>query len=289
MIRCCLLALLWIQAPPGASLDTSPFRYSREIVAAPAGLSVLALDIAVLAHSRSDLADLRVVDAGHRQIPYLLEKREEAFRSLLPPLELEQSSQRRSRYRMVLPFEDLPSGKLVLTTPERVFQRSISLSVKRPDRDRRSETGWEFLTSRTWGHRDETTPAADLILDLPGGLGTAEVWVEVDEGDNRPLALGGAHLLMPSYQVRFFYPQDGKLTLYYGQEALSAPRYDLELLTPQMSGMPSQELTVTMERAVPQEGKTANIVLWVALIVAVVTVLALLGRLLRSEKPDLNA
>ena len=290
MISSCLLMFLWIQTPAGAAIDVSPFRYSREIPAAPPGLSNIPLDAAVLAHSRSDQADLRIVDAGNQQIPYVLERRGDVLSvplNLLLP-ENEVPPPRHSYYRLVLPFENLPAAKLVMTTAERVFQRSILVRVKRDPPNPRSEQSWETVANATWLHKDSAAAAPPLALDLRAGLGTTEMIVDVDEGDNRPLALGDFQLELPAYQLRFFYPEDGPLTLLYGHDALSAPRYDLELLAPQLTGAASNELALGEERMAPapQDDERAKTVLWIALVVAVVAVLAMLIRLLRAQRTE---
>jgi len=277
-----------IQPPAGAPIDPKPFRYSRKIPEAMAGLTALVLDPAVLAHSRSDLADLRIADTNNRQIPYLLEKREDVLALTLPPLVPEKvaPSVKQSHYRLVFPFENLPPAKLVLTTPERTFQRNISVQVKLPRTDPRSDPSWETVASANWHHNDQDTLAPPLRLSLRPSLGTTEAAVLVDDGDNRPLALAAARLELPLYRLRFFYPADGKLTLLYGQEGLAAPRYDLELLAPRLAGLSSNELALEPESAapvVPVNGIQAR-VFWAALIVAVLVVLALLVRLLRTEQ-----
>jgi hypothetical protein len=75
--------------------------------------------------------------------------------------------------------------------------------------------------------------------------------VIVDEGDNHPLAIGSPHLELPLYRLRFFYPSNGKLTLLYGNETLSPPRYDLELLAPRLVGVSSRELALDKETQAP--------------------------------------
>ncbi len=77
-------------APPmpaaGAKLDVRQFRHSRTIPAGPAGLVALPLDAAVLAHSAGPdrgFADVRVLDSTGRQVPYLVERRDEPLTS--PP------------------------------------------------------------------------------------------------------------------------------------------------------------------------------------------------------------
>jgi hypothetical protein len=276
-----------IQPTAGASIDPKPFRYSRKVPDSPAGLTALLLDAAVLAHSRQDLADLRIVDNSNRQIPYLLERRQDVLALNLPLLpEKAASSAAHSHYRIVLPFENLPPAKLVLTTNERVFQRKISLQVKRPAPDPRSDPTLETVANANWRHTDPDTPATSLTLDLHSSLGTISAAVIVEEGDNRPLALTGARLELPVYRLRFFYPADGKLTLLYGQDALAAPRYDLELLAPRLVGVSSRELALDPESSAPAPPQNTDVqtrVFWGALVVAVVVVLFLLVRLLRSE------
>lgn len=277
-----------IPPEPGAPIDPTPFHFSRKIPASESGLTALVLDAAVLAHTRSDLADLRIADAGNRQIPYLLEKRQDDVLALDLPMFRETAAAAQSHYRVVLPFENLPPAKLVLSTTERLFQRNVSLQVKRVSTDPRSEPSMETVATAIWRHADPDTPAPPLTLDLHASLEAGSATLLVDEGDNRALAIGGARLELPLYRLRFFYPAGGKLTLLYGQEALAAPRYDLQLLAPRLVGVSSRELALEKESATaatPDGNPIQGKVFWTALVAAVVVVLGLVVRLLRSEKP----
>src|SRR5439155_7065750 len=64
----------------GAVLE-GEFRYSRSVAGAPrAGLAAVPLDAAALSHSHGPGArfgDVRLADDSRRQIPYLLERRDE--------------------------------------------------------------------------------------------------------------------------------------------------------------------------------------------------------------------
>ena len=156
-----------IQSPAGSSIDPKPFRYSRKIPESPAGLTALLLDAAVLAHSRPDLADLRIVDNSNRQIPYLLERRQDVLALNLMFLpEKAAPSATQSHYQIALPFENLPPAKLVVTTNERLFQRKISVQVKQPTSDPRSDPTLETVASASWRHNDPDIPAPPLTLDL---------------------------------------------------------------------------------------------------------------------------
>jgi hypothetical protein len=281
-----------IQVPVGAPIDSKGFHYSRKISDSPAGLTALVMDAAVLAHSQEDLSDVRISDESEHQIPYLLEKNSDVIALNVPLLsDKAKSSAHQSRYRLVLPFENLPAANVMLVTPERTFQRKISVEVERTAFDPRSEPSVETLTSVTWRHDDPDSVTAPLTLALRPSLGTKNVTLIVDEGDNRPLALGSARLQLPLYRLRFFYPANGKLRLLYGQAGLAPARYDLQLLAPRLVSLPSHELTLDPEATASGAGVSENNsiqtrVFWAALIVAVLVVLALLVRLLRSEMPE---
>ena len=67
-------------------------------------------------------------------------------------------------------------------------------------------------------------------------------------------------------------------------------RYDLELLAPRLVSLSSHELTLDQETAsstigLPEKNSVQTRLFWVALIIAVVVVLGLLVRLLRTEMP----
>jgi hypothetical protein len=287
--QACLLLLLWtsLQVPSGAPIDRQPFRYSRKIHAMPEGLVALRLDAAVLAHSRPDLADLRIIDVNDHQIPYLLETRPGTFSVDLPPLRTDKPpSVRQSLYRLELPFENLPRSKLVLTTSERVFQRHVLVQIERAPRDSRSEPTSESVAVGEWRHNDPSTPAPPLSLDLRSSLGAASLSLIIDEGDNRPLELGPSQLELPDYRLRFFNPRDGQLTLLYGHDALSAPRYDLELMASQLMDASARDIGLAPEVAAagPEESSVPTYVFWVALVLAVAVVLMLLVRLIRSAE-----
>jgi len=280
---CCLLMLLWPQIqppPPGAAIDPKLFRYARTIPQSPAGWSEMVLDAAVLARSRPDFADVRIADSSDHQIAYLLEKSHDAVGlnlQLLPDKANAVSHQ--SRYVLTLPFENLPAASLVLTTSDRAFHRTVWVEAKRP------ASAFERVATAMWSHKDPENAALPLRLDLRPSLGTTSVTVVVDEGDNHPLNLNAARLELPSYRLRFFYPTDAKLRLLYGQDALSAPRYDLELLAPRLADIASRDITLDPEIATPASSEKNALqtrLFWGAVVLAAAVVLTLLVRLLRN-------
>jgi hypothetical protein len=198
-----------------------------------------------------------------------------------------------SRYRLKLPYEGLPESRLVLRTDARVFDRRVSVQVEpspsssdaRPrgvGRDGRRE-----IASAKWVNTNPETPAGALTLDLPA-LASAGLTLLVDEGDNAPLPIRDASLLLPNYRLRFV--RDGRtpMSLLYGRPDLAAPRYDLALVAPRLLGAPAEDVVPSPEgEAVRVTGITPTIVFWVALGVAVAALLALMVRLLKpGREPD---
>jgi hypothetical protein len=282
----------------GAAIDVRPFRYARMLPDGEAGLIAVPLDVAALAHSAgplNDFADVRVVDGNGRQVPYVLEGRDEP---LSVPLVLEQRSApayasdaavsgATSYYRLRLPLAELPAGRLVFATNARVFDRTVKVSVERAA-DRQHRSGWEQeIAAARWGHANRDTPAPALTLALPS-VGVEELVISVAEGDNSPLPLISAQLLLPSYRLRLFRPAGTPLRVVYGQDKVSAPSYDLALLAPQVLGITAREVILSQEQpdAAPEHTSIVAALVsprafWGVLIVAVISLLGLLARLLK--------
>ena len=278
----------------GAQLDVAPFKYRRRLSEVGAGLVSLQLDAAVLAHSRGPgarFADVRVADNDGFQIPYLLERRDEPLAIDLPIRKGASSAAsragatagQRSVHALTLPFADLPAARLVLETSDRVFRRPLQVAIERqPDRTHRDP--WlEVLASPVWQHADQGSPAVPLEAAISPRQAT-ELVVIVDEGDNTPLTLTAARLLLPSWRARFFRPS-GPLQLIYGNEAVAVPEYDLALLAPAVLGADAREITAAAETtAVSTPGAVLSPRLfWVGLGVAVLVLVALIVRLIAAE------
>jgi hypothetical protein len=288
-------------APPlpttGAPLDPAAFTFVRPIPPGEAGLVAVPLDAAALAHSAGApmrFADVRVIDGDGRQVPYLVERGSE-------PLTLDLTLERLSTlpkglaarrpvpsvYRVRWPYERLPAPRLVLTTPARVFRRSVAVGRQRePNRDARDP--WvEQIAAAAWVHAEQDTPAQALTLQLPTMLNEKEILVIVDEGDNAPLPIATAQLLLPAYRLRFFRQQGSALRLAYGRADLEPPRYDLALLSTQVLSSPATDVTAAAEPggAEPLGHELISPRLfWILLAATVVVLLIMIARLLRREE-----
>ncbi len=280
------------QAMPvaGAAIDAGGFRYSRPLPGGGAGLTAVKLDAAALAHS--SLADIRILRADGRQVPYLLEKIEEPLTIDLPALEVTNAPGRladrrpgsvgvRSFYRLRLPYEGLPASRLVLRTSARVFQRRVAVLVEDDHHDRRREPWGVSVAEATWKHGDPETAAPPLVLQLPP-LEVSEALVVVEEGDNAALPLAPPGLLLPGYRLRFYREDQGSLSLLYGKHGLPAPRYDLAILAPRLTGAAAAEIAPGPENAAPSQSEVMpRRMFWLVLALATAALLALIVRLVR--------
>ena len=263
-----------VPLPLGGPIAPDQFRVSRKLPEAKVGLAVLLLDAHVLARS-NDLADVRIATVEGRQVPYLVEERAEplAVKLSVPERSVEGRS---SVYRLALPYDTWPDGtRLVLTTNGRVFDRDVVVRrVPNTHRNRRAET----IATSAWRSADPELPAPAFEAGFAVRDARA-IDVVIDEGDNAPLPITSAELLLPSRALRFYHPGT-PLFLLYGNRRARTPRYDLALLAPRLFGEPARELTLSTAITERGDDDTAGRRwFWIGIIVAAVVLIALLLRL----------
>ncbi len=280
-------------APPelGAPIDPALFAIQRTIPDGRPGAVALVVDPWTLAHSRGPtehFADIRILDGSHRQVPYVIEYREE-------PLVVEMTPERAdppvaspgwvkrsnwTTYRLRLPCPNLPQAQIALETSARVFQRGVQLAVVHPA-DRHSRNGrLETIAAARWDHVAPNEPASTLTLSVTPRE-ASELWLSIDEGDNSALPVTAVRLLLPSYRLRFYRPAGSSLVMVYGRTDLLAPRYDLALVSQDLLNAEAAEVTPLGERQTTSARRSlvSPLQFWVFLSIAVAVLLALIVRL----------
>ena len=287
-------AQIALYAAPGAPLDAKSFRFARAIPSG-SGLTTLTLDAAALAHGR--IVDLRIVDSGGRQVPYLLEHPDTAIALSLgtpvptPPrsdadARLGAAAATRSWYRVSLPYAGLPDAVLRLTTSARVFSRQVDVLTRDLPRDAQPDAIFGRAVTGSWAHDDPDAAAPALEIAMGGRLPGDSLFVVVNDGDNQKLPLTGAALSLPTYRLRFYRQPGVQLTLLYGGD-LGAPNYDLARLADRLVHMPAQEVVASREAPpAPPRTDSAKTLFWTVLGVAVLTLLAIIARLVRGGAPN---
>ena len=289
-------------APPlpavGSALDPTLFKYVRTIPAGGARLVTIPLDGAALAHSASaggGFSDLRVIDAGGRQIPYLVERVSEPLsldldvdRLAAPPKTLPPSRSARSVYRVKYPFPGLPASRLVLPSSARVFERLVSgcrraraepaaprsvarhdrldaLDARGPGQPRRTVDSEHPLNATDRSARDRGRRRQRAIADWPCSAAAAVLPAQiVSTRRNGACASPTAADLGP-------------------------PQYDFALLGPQVMGAPALDVAPGAEQpnSVGDPGATlvSPRLFWWALGAAAIVLVGVIARLLRKQTP----
>jgi hypothetical protein len=281
----------------GSAMGTERFEFVRDIPAGPAGLIAVQMDLAAMAHTGRDargFRDLRILDRSGLQIPYLLEARDEPLITELAierkalPADVEPPAPGVTSYLVHVPFQDLPSPTLVLTTKARVFKRSVTLGTIAPASERQKA---RFVRRGTaiWTHPDQDSDAPRLSFLLPDSAAGEAVYLLVDEGDNQPLPIDKATLLVRQYAVRLYRTHNQPLRLLYGRDDLDAPQYDLQLLSGQVLGRVAEDVAAGPERPLNSGDRGASLevvpaaVFWSALALTVLVLLGLVVRLMKRE------
>jgi hypothetical protein len=284
-------------APPlptvGAPVDAAAFTFVRDIPPGDAGLVAVRIDAAALAHSRgaaSRFADVRIIDAAGRQVPYLVERVSEPLSIDLSPVKLSErpavlGTTRASEtiYRIDWPYPQLPSSRVVFTTSARVFRRLVRVVVERAADRRRRDPWVDTLSTATWVHADQDRPAPPLLVSLPA-VDSKQVLLVVEEGDNPALPIASARLLLPAYRMRLFRDSNQALRLAYGRNDLTQPSYDLALLAPRVFGVSALEVSPGPERGERPANAPALSprLFWGILVVTVVVLVGLIARLMQK-------
>ncbi len=204
---------------PGAPIDTRIFAHRRSIQVEPSseGLSRLRLAPEDTAHSRADLADLRVVDADSRQWPYLMQRNARAGKVSLEVAALH-SRRRSSRLELELPVAPLRLSRVTLHSEAPFYDRGYELLTF-------DEHGNQKTLARGRIVKQARRPRPSRIA-FPA-QSVSELELVIDDGDDAPLDFHEitARVSLPEL---FLVAPAGTYSLLIGNPDVTAPRYELE-------------------------------------------------------------
>lgn len=269
----------------GAAFSSNGWTQRQPVQLAAPGVQELELPASVLAGSRSDLADLRLVRAGH-QVPYLLERTTLA-RSLALSAKPDPDPKRPavSVWRLALPHVGLPLRRLTLSSDTPLFQRQFRVYEKVTGSDGRSQE--RTLASGTWSRTPEPGSPRTRVFDLSDRLQGDTLYLETDNGDNPPIALTGASAEHAVTRVVFRAMELDGLQLVYAHPRAAAPRYDLNLVAAKL--LTAERHAATLGAGETARGSfargvmrhlTGGIVFWSALAMVVAVLLTTVAKLL---------
>lgn len=245
----------------------------------------LRLDPGDLAWLRSDLADLRVVDAEGRQVPYVLGRPVE--RPVALRVVVEDAPPRRTRLRLHTPK---PEGRGV---PDALPLVALELEVAdafftRPARVLGRDEGRPLHAGEL--RRTEGAAGADPVRLPLDGRSRSELVLEMEDGDNAPLSIVAARGVVAVPRLAF-QAAPGPYRVLLGDAQAAPPRYDIAALREHVLALSAVPLAARPVARNPQHRRTASdlvrqapptLLLWSTLGAGVAALLLLTVRALRQ-------
>ena len=282
----------------GAVVDSGDWRFVRRLhIQGADDLYALTLDPSDAGRGRADLADVRLVDAADRQVPYVVEHGVETVSLPLEtaPAQPLQGRGRRSAVQLRVPRGALPAqialAAVEVRMAESYFRRAATVSVPAPD----SPQGRRVVATTTLSSTDRAGATGAIVRIPLGTVAAPDLVLEIDDGDNAPLTVLSATGLVPVPRLTFK-ATAGEYRLLFGNDDVRAPAYELdglrqEVLDYSAVPVPAGWLDVTTPSGGRRLGQVlseppATAVLWAALGTAVVVLLVLTRRILRAGPPE---
>lgn len=271
---------------PGMVVDPNDWRWHRsvEIPPSPEGLVTVHLAALDLLYARPSGADLRLVDAQHRQWPFLVApggERESVALEMSGP-EVEDG---RSRWRLVPATGPLALDRLVIHTARPALGRPFRILTTVDGEERVLATG---VLAQDLRRR------APATLSFPP-LRVDALVLEVEDGDDAPLAITRVEAPVAPPRLLVAAPA-GSYLLLAGNPDAAAPRYEIERARDLVAGLRSVPATLGEGRENPSwrgtPGGTARLrerltrgAIWTAIVLAVLILGALTLRAARGPAP----
>jgi len=269
----------------GASLDASRWLRERKVTRISEedvyAITLRAQDLSTL---RPDLADLRVVNDDNLQVPFLIDPDFAEERVALRVQRSEATPPHRSLYNLA-PVEALIGdaapriSRIEIEVADAFFERAARLRASR--NESRREPPFSLALTRK---PPSTEPLALGVASLLEAM-----TLEVDDGDNAPLDIRSAVAIVRVPRI-VFKAAPGNLRLLLGNRGAESPRYDIAGLRSELlaysaltarAGALAPNLGGTESLSSRLQGVPRNIVVWVAIAVAIV---ALIGLTLKTLK-----
>jgi hypothetical protein len=229
-------------AETGAPLDTRPWDCRAPVSLSGPGFHRLELPLSVLSRASNDGRDLRLVRDG-KQVPFLAD-RTSVSRSLVPTVVSLGEEKGKSRWELTLPFDRLPITHVECRVSDRLFQRTFA--VYETIEDSRGETYRQVLAQYPWS-RAGGAGTDRRALALSRGPQKRRLVVEVENGDNAPLALDGFKVYYRTWRLVFKASPGADMFLFYGNPKAAWPQYDLSLVAGEALSAAQSEATLGAE------------------------------------------
>jgi hypothetical protein len=273
---------------PGAGVDRRLYTHRRELAVAPSpdGLARLRMSAEEASVARDDLADVRVVDAGGRQWPYLVGGRPGTEERDIP-VESEAHDERASHYGLRLPASPIRIETLTLETDETFIDRPFRLvAIHTGDPEKKLQTA---ASGRLVRRSRDRSP---IQISLSGAR-IESLELVVEDGNEAPLRFTRVRGRVRVPELLITVPA-GDYALLLGNARDERPRYDLEAVRQVVCTVTSAAIAPgTLQRNPDYSARAGlsfrsgldTLFFWIVLGAAVVVLGSITLRLARSTPP----
>ncbi|HWZ84827.1 MAG TPA: hypothetical protein VN032_01415 [Thermoanaerobaculia bacterium] len=224
------------------------------------------------------LADIRIVDAMNRQIPFVVEQGSHEHRH---EVRLEPTNTGTRTTARILDLENadaLNAIEIAASGPD-YFSREVSVVEER--RDGRGVTEARTLGTARWERKpDERAPVLRIPIARPVDV-RDPLSIEIENGENVPITLTHGWALTSAVRIDFMFNAGEPLYVLSGNREASSPAYDLDMLASTVLSLPANAagLGPAAEMAPPKAPLAAWF--WVAIGVTVSLLVFELARTLK--------
>lgn len=253
----------------GPDLTLSRFHFERDIIGGPGWVRV-PLGRAVLARTRPDLGDVRVVDSEDRQVPFLLWGTGVEVPWETGPFEREEKG---TTTQIRVPLDGTaPVASVLIETSQSVFERNVEIL-----RDAGRST---VAIRRVFWQGPQR--GGTLSVAIGERLGDA-LLIRIENGDNPPIPIESVRVTTPGWELRTRVPEGGA-RLIYGAPGANRPTYDLYLLEEDVRRLPVPDATLGEERPLtaPKPGVADRGLSVIGIGILAIGLLGMVARVLRG-------
>lgn len=208
-----------MRAGQPVALERHTHRAPLTVTDARDGLSRFRVPPELWAAAREDLADLRVVDAEGRQWPYLLSPAAgtDELASRVARGTPTEDDGHRTRHEVSLSARAVSPMIVRIELPPQLVSRRVVAHGTRPDGQDAVLGEVSFVTSADTPARVEVPLFGERVVAL---------WLEVDNGDEAPLAIEEVIVVQQAHEIQLVAPA-GEYGVVVGDLDAEAPSYDL--------------------------------------------------------------
>ena len=263
--------------PRGAPVDASAWRV-RQPITVPTSGTVAYLDLT--GSAARDVAGLRILDSKNRPVPHIVEQRARTTTRAVATRVSRKATATVVEISNLDPTRPPDAVMLSASDPE-YFSRDVV--VVETAHDGRGAGENRVLAAARWDRKPGERPRPFTIPIAPPL--ERSLRVEIENGENAPITITGASIVIPFVRIDFVFEPGEDLTLASDNPQAPPARYDLALVANRVLEAPASPARLgTAARA---EGKkTLPGWFWAAVAAAALLVMAALARTLRLEEPS---